>query len=134
MSSKTCTECHANKPIEDFALRVRNIQAGKAGERTASCQACVEKAKKRRKERKRKMEAEVDGEGADEGHAGDIEEPVRRAISLADFVNIVRQSETPMQVQARVDVVAAAPLELPPRERAARVAKVLGEFTNLHWT
>ena len=133
MSAKTCTDCHVRKPLEDFGVRVKDSQGGKKGEPTALCLACAMKASQRRKDRKRKLIIEADGK---DSHGADEEALVDDldVVSLSDFVNVLRRSESPLHIRGRIDVTPTAPLDLDGQKRADCVAVVLGEYTNLHWT
>ncbi|KAJ8469947.1 hypothetical protein ONZ51_g8667 [Trametes cubensis] len=134
MPTKTCTECHSEKPLEDFGIRLHNTASGKKGELTAKCCSCIDRAAQRRAVRekaqraeKRKAEsAEIDEQSKT---LADFEE-----IALETFIEVITGTEDAIDVHARVNIASLAPKGPECRARADRVAAFLGECTMLHWT
>ena len=132
-----CTGCRRSKPVSDFGIRVKNTaNGGKAGERTARCKECVGKEKESRKlreQKKREAEGPPVGRSSFSGTDPDLPKELD-VMSFTDFINLLRESDSPIMVTARVDVESAADMVLSPKDRANRVAAVIGEYTLLHWT
>ena len=128
-----CTGCRQSKPVTDFGIRVKNTtNGGRPGERTARCLECTTKEKAARKLREQKKKREAEGKPV--GELSDDETEELDVISFTDFINLLRESEAPIKVTARVDIGSAAGTSLAPKERASRVVAVIGEYTLLHWT
>ncbi len=133
MATKACSTCHSTLPLDNFGTRTRNSNGYKKGELTAVCLACAEKAKERRKAKEQKR-AIVGEEEAEQLEAAEDDLDV---MSLTDFVNAVKGMDAPVDISARVEVTCAlgpAAAEGTDRERADRIAEVIGAFTELHWT
>lgn len=137
MATQVCTACHTTRPLHSFGIRQRDTKTGaKKGEPTAVCLACAARAHDRRQERaslkKRAIaeEEEPAGDGVNHWQNLDI-------MSLTDFINTVKEADAPVNISARVDVKCALGSiseSSSHRERADRVAEVIGVFTELHWT
>ena len=64
----------------------------------------------------------------------DAEDVNLDVMSMTDFMSVLNDIDGEIEVRARVNVACTAPRSLDGRERADRVAVVLGEYTFLHWT
>ena len=143
MPTVRCVECEVHKPPDEFNERVRDSKKGKKGEKNDRCASCVSRAKIRRKE-KEKEDGKAKGTGKKRARDGSEEsddekeggEDIGEVLTLDDFVHVVKelhQTESSIEVRARVDVSCADEVGLEERKRADRVSKVLGNFMKLHW-
>ena len=136
LNLRQCARCRREKASSEFGLRTKTTaNGGKAGELNARCLDCVRQeteARKARKQKKRAAEGEPVGDS--ETLDGDLVSQNIDVISFTDFINLLRESDDPIKVAARVDISSAADISMDPKERANRVAAVIGEYTLLHWT
>lgn len=143
---RKCARCEAKLPLQQFALKTRNVKA--AGERVATCKKCASaKQACRRALRKAKAAANsnkenghADGNDSDASDAsnGSEADPYYEAdfvdlpvISIEDFLSVVgREKEKPtLKIAARVDVSKLKEISAR-KERAMKLAELVWEETN----
>ncbi|EIW59064.1 uncharacterized protein TRAVEDRAFT_19598 [Trametes versicolor FP-101664 SS1] len=129
-----CTICHVEKDLASFPLRIKSSAGGKKGEPTAICRECTDQRKESRKKRAGKRKAETD-DGVKDGLGKDDDDEVDLGeISVAEFLDAVKESDSPVKVRAQVDIAAIAAAGATPRERANQLADAMGNVQLLHWT
>lgn len=129
-----CTICQVEKDLDSFPFRIKDSTSGKKGERTAICRQCTDQCKESRKKRTGKHKAEMDdtvkdGLGKEGDNIIDLGE-----ISVAKFLDVVKELDSPVKVHAQVDVAAIRMAGASPRKHANRLAKAIGNVQLLHWT
>ncbi|KAI9057367.1 hypothetical protein FKP32DRAFT_1689206 [Trametes sanguinea] len=130
MATKYCPECHTTRPLDSF-LGGRQ----KPGQPCRACNDCRDRknASKRQNRKRKKEDQAVDSLREDDARQLAIDE--LDEISLTTFVNLVREIDGALDVNARVNIADTAPLGSGvPRARADKVAALLGDCLGLHWT
>lgn len=129
-----CTICRVEKDLDSFPFRIKDSAGGKKGERTAICRQCTDQRKESRKKRTGKRKAEMD-DTAKDGLGKEADDTIDLGeISLAEFLDAVKELDSPVKVRAQVDVAAIRTAGASPRERANRLAEAIGNVQLLHWT
>ncbi|KAI0826923.1 hypothetical protein BC628DRAFT_1495368 [Trametes gibbosa] len=129
-----CTICHVEKDLGSFPLRVKSSAGRKKGEPTAICRECTDQRKESRKKRAGKRKAKTD-EAVEDGLGKDDDDEVDLGeIAVAEFLDAVKESDSPVKVRAQVDITTIGVAGATPQERANKLATALGDVQLLHWT
>ncbi|KAI0672613.1 hypothetical protein C8Q78DRAFT_990991 [Trametes maxima] len=133
-TTKKCSNCKAERPINKFRPRVKGVHKG---EPTAVCGRCMDKQNEARRARRDAKRAREEG-GSDEGPGEEVEDGTHHLgeMSAEEFLDAIIHIEAPYLVRARVNVEAIAPKgrNSEMRKRADKVVKAIGEVLFLHWS
>ncbi|KAI0824578.1 hypothetical protein BC628DRAFT_1420036 [Trametes gibbosa] len=129
-----CTICHVEKDLGSFPLRVKSSAGKKKGEPTAICRECTDQRKESRKKRAGKRKAKTD-EAVEDGLGKDDDDEVDLGeIAVAEFLDAVKESDSPVKVRAQVDIITIGAAGATPRECTNKLATALGDVQLLYWT
>ena len=142
-TTKRCSKCHAQKPLSQYKLRIKDSKGGKKGTPADKCSACMLLEAGRAAARKRKHAStpeNVDLADSDTGAAGEhllVADANNSVVSMREFLSRLPdesdKSQAPkLSITARVDC--SEHIDHGDQKAAQTIADIIGSRTMLRWT